>query len=147
MRRVVLKQNFGDQFLIGRFRLYLTTAEDPLDFGLPEKVVQAARAPAGQRKPEQAGAILDYYRYSDSEFWKRKQAFVKASEPLMADPKLTELQKTLAKAEEPIRLDPYLVQLREDTKTSARQSENKRLTVVQDLAWALINSPAFLFNH
>ena len=34
----------------------------------------AARAPAGQRKPEQAAAILDYYRNSDTEFWKRKQA-------------------------------------------------------------------------
>ncbi|NOS71924.1 MAG: hypothetical protein HOP33_18585, partial [Verrucomicrobia bacterium] len=50
-------------------------------------------------------------------------------------------------AEEPIRLDPYLVQLREDAKASGRQNENKRLTVVQDLTWALINSPGFLFNH
>jgi hypothetical protein len=24
---------------------------------------------------------------------------------------------------------------------------NPRLAAVQDLAWALINSPAFLFNH
>jgi hypothetical protein len=66
---------------------------------------------------------------------------------LPLDPKLDELQKTLKKAEEPIRLDPYLVQLREDAQTSAKQRENKRLTVVQDLAWALINSSAFLFNH
>ena len=25
--------------------------------------------------------------------------------------------------------------------------KNKRLTAAQDLAWALINNPAFLFNH
>src|SRR5206468_7142518 len=137
--------HYGEEFLLGRFRLYVTTAPDPLDFGLPEKVVQAARAPAGQRTADQAAAILDFYRYSDSEFWKRKQAFVKASEPLSADPKFTELQKTLAKAEEPIRLDPYLVQLREDSQASAKQGENKRLTVVQDLTWALINSAGFLF--
>jgi hypothetical protein len=74
-------------------------------------------------------------------------AAVKAAEPLPEDPKLAELQKAKMKAEEPIRLDPYLVQLREDAKTSAKQLENKRLTAVQDLAWALINSPAFLFNH
>ena len=49
MVRVVLKQQFGEQYLLGRFRLYLTSAEDPLDFGLPQKVVQAARATAGQR--------------------------------------------------------------------------------------------------
>jgi len=56
-------------------------------------------------------------------------------------------QKNLGKAEEPIRLDPYLVQLREDALASGKQSQNKRLTVVQDLTWALINSAGFLFNH
>ena len=50
-------------------------------------------------------------------------------------------------AEQPIVLDPFLVQLREDAKASGRQTDNKRLTVVQDLAWALINSAGFLFNH
>ena len=86
--------------------LYVTTSEDPLDFGMPEAVVQAARAPAGQRKPEQAAAIIDYYRSHDTEFWKRKQAVAKASEPLPEDPKLTELKQALANAEEPIQLDP-----------------------------------------
>jgi hypothetical protein len=147
MLRLVLKQDFGDQFLIGRFRVYLTSGDDPLDLGLPEKVVLAARAPAGQRSPEQAAAVLDYYRYSDSEFWKRKQAFLKASEPLPADAKFTELKTALNNAEQPIHLDPYLIQLREDAKASARQEKNKRLTVVQDLTWALINSAGFLFNH
>jgi hypothetical protein len=30
---------------------------------------------------------------------------------------------------------------------STRQAADRRLTAVQDLAWALINSPAFFFNH
>ena len=145
--RFVLRQHFGTDYLLGRFRLYVTTSGDPLDFGLPENVVQAARAAAGQRTPEQASAILDFYRYSDAEFWKRKQAAVNAAAPLPADPKLTELQKVLANAEMPVRLDPYLVQLRVDAQASGKQSANKRLTVVQDLTWALINSPGFLFNH
>ena len=114
---------------------------------MPENVVQAARASAGQRTAEQSSAILNYYKTTDAEFWKRKQALAKVSEPLPIDPKLDELQKNLKKAEEPIRLDPYLVQLREDAQTSSKQRENKRLTVVQDLAWALINSSGFLFNH
>ena len=145
--RFLLKQQFGEDYLLGKFRIFLTTSAEPLDFGIPENVVQAARAPAGQRQPEQASAILDFYRDSDSGFWKRKQAAVKAAEPLPEDPKLTELKKNLAKTEEPIRLDPYLVQLRVDAQASTRQTENTRLTVVQDLAWALINSPGFLFNH
>src|SRR5262249_33258370 len=30
--RFILTQKFGDQFLIGRFRLYVTTGAEPLDF-------------------------------------------------------------------------------------------------------------------
>ena len=142
-----LVQRFGDSFLIGKFRLYVTTSDDPLDFGLPEGVAEAVRAPAGERTPEQAAAVIDYYRASDTEFWKRKQVLVTAKLPLPVDPKFTELKQSLAKAEEPIRLDPHLVQLREDTLLSGAQRGNKRLTAVQDLTWALINSGSFLFNH
>ena len=142
-----MQQHYDETRLLGRFRLYFTASEAALEFGMPESVVQAAHATAGARTPHQAAAILDYYRSTDVEFWKRRQAVAKASEPLPADPKLTELQKALSKAEEPILLDPRLIQLREDAVASAHQLENKRLVVVQDLTWALINSPAFLFNH
>ena len=148
MLRFALHQVFGEDFLLGRFRLYLTTSANPLEPGLPESVVNAVRAPAGQRKPEHASAILAHYRDSDAEFWKRKLAAVKAAEPLPVDPKLTDLQKTLALiVEQPVVLDAGLLQLREDAKASTRQRENTRLTVMQDLTWALINSPEFLFNH
>jgi hypothetical protein len=40
-----------------------------------------------------------------------------------------------------------LIQLRNDAKQSAQQLERIRLTAAEDLTWALINSPAFLFNH
>ena len=40
-----------------------------------------------------------------------------------------------------------LAQLRKDFEMSDTQLKNKRLTAAQDLAWALINSPAFLFNY
>jgi hypothetical protein len=145
--RFNLQQHYDDTHLLGRFRLYFTTSDEPLEFGMPENVVQAAHAPAGQRTPEQASAIFEYYRFTDAEFWRRRQAVAQASEPLPADPKFTELQEALAKAEEPIHLDPTFVQLREDAVTSAEQLKDKRLVVVQDLTWALINSSGFLFNH
>ncbi len=145
--RIALKQHYGGPYLIGRFRLYVTSGAEPLDFGLPEAVVKAVRAPAGNRTPEQAAAIVAHYRYTDTKFWKLKQTAVKAAEPLPEDPKLTELKKALAKAEEPVPIDPYLVQLRLDSQASSRQSGDKRLTMAQDLTWALINSAEFIFNH
>jgi hypothetical protein len=44
-------------------------------------------------------------------------------------------------------MDPQLVLLRQDIEMSIKQAAARRLTAAQDTAWALINSPAFLFNH
>jgi WD40 repeat protein len=145
--RFILKQRYGGDYLLGKFRLYVTTSDNPLDFGLPESVVDAARAPAVERSLGQMLAILEFYRNEDGSFWKRKQAAARAAQPLPADSKQTELKTALANAEAPIRLDPGLVQLRQDAKDSTLQAQNTRLTVVQDLTWALVNSPGFLFNH
>jgi hypothetical protein len=47
----------------------------------------------------------------------------------------------------PLPEDSRLLRLRADAKESEGQLVNARLTSAQDLVWALINSPAFLFNH
>ena len=44
-------------------------------------------------------------------------------------------------------LDGEYQRLKAEVQRSEDQLKNKRLIGVQDLAWALINSPAFLFNR
>ena len=78
---------------------------------------------------------------------KLTEEFAAASLPLPPDPKLVSLAEDLADAEKPVLDDPALVRLRSDHAASTQQVANRRLTVIQDLAWALINSPAFFFNH
>jgi hypothetical protein len=64
----------------------------------------------------------------------------------VADDKRTSEQKT-ALADFYHSRDAEWVRLRDAVKAAAEQQKNVRLTGAQDLAWALINSPAFLFNR
>ena len=60
---------------------------------------------------------------------------------------MTGLNAALAKAKNPVVEPQPLVQIRSDTNYSIKQAANRRLTAAQDLVWALVNSPSFLFNR
>jgi len=118
----ILQHRFREGLSIGRFRLWVTTASDPLELGVPEEVRVALQTPAERRTEAQAAAVAAFRRGSDG-------------------------KAALAQAELPVVVDPKLAQLRADAELSERQIANRRLTGAQDLAWALINTPAFLFNR
>jgi len=134
-------------FSIGRFRLWATTSANPLNLGYPAVVVEALKKAAPERTPEEQAAVAAYWKENDPELRKRRFAHVTSQRPLPVDAGIVERRAAIARAEEPVKLDPRLVQIRLDAEQSQAQLVNQRLTGVQDLAWALINTPAFLFNR
>jgi hypothetical protein len=146
--KLSLMQNYsGNNFSLGRFRISVTTSDAPLDFGLPKDVEEILELASADRGDEQRKRLLDYFRQFDREMMKLRDAVAAAKQPLPEDPELKKLEAAVAEAKRPITIDPALVRLRAEVGMSAEQLKHKRLTAVQDVAWALINNPAFLFNH
>jgi hypothetical protein len=144
-----LDQEFQDgQHSLGRFRISVTTAPRPVKLdGLPKNITDLLAVAADQRTEQQQGELLTFYRGVDAELKKLQDAVAEAKKPLPQDPKLQQLRDRLAQASQPLPVEPKLARLRNDVETSRKQLENARLTAAQDLTWALINNPAFLFNH
>ena len=61
--------------------------------------------------------------------------------------RIAALEAAVTKAQAPIQEDFKLVELRQNMEYSTRQAADRRLTAAQDLTWALVNSPSFLFNR
>ncbi len=145
--RFDLNQPRTGTFSIGRFRLWVTTSPQPLNIGLPNAVAEAFKKPATSRSKEDQAAITAYWNESDPDLRKLRLTLGKNQLPLAIDPGVIERRTAVATAELPIKLDAKLVQLRQDSAQSKAQLANKRLTAAQDLTWALINTPSFLFNR
>ena len=143
-----LMHRFSDKMhSIGRFRISVATAEQPVGLSLPQKLMDSLATTADKRSEEQQGKLMELFRARDEELKKKSAAVLESTKPLPADPKLEQLKKELEDAKRPIPDDAQLTVLRRDLKQSSIQLSNRRLTAAQDLAWALMNSPAFLFNH
>ena len=99
------------------------------------------------RTEAQKNVLLSYFRIMDGDFRAKTAAVMASRAPLPPDGKLQELKAAVELAKKPVQPDPALVALRRDVEISVDQAATRRLTAAQDIAWALINSPAFLFNH
>ena len=146
--RITLNQQYSDgKHALGLFRLSAARRPRPVPLGLPaEPAALLAIAPA-DRSPEQADALREHFGQQDEPSKMLAAALAAARTPVPQDAGVTARESALAAAKAPVPLDPTLARLRADVAVSAGQLETVRLTAAQDLAWALINSPEFLFNH
>ncbi len=132
---------------LGRFRLSVANRDGELVLGLPESLNAVAQVPKSAWTEPITKESLGYFRISSSELKALKEKWNKENNPLPEDEQVVTLKKRIERLSIPLVDDNRLVRLRNDVKESETQRSHSRLTAAEDIAWALINSPAFLFNH
>jgi hypothetical protein len=145
--RFKLHQSFDPQHKIGHFRISLSKFHQPVRLGLPEELLAGLSRPEKEWKPEKQKQLAAVFKRDDVELMRLTQAVATAQKPLEMKPEIAKLREKMARVSMPVPPDPALDQLEKDVLMSTSQLENSRLTAAQDLAWALINSPSFLFNR
>jgi len=142
-----LHHKFNNEWALGRFRLSITRGAKPIGLSLPEEFRAILANVADVRTDAQKAVLATYFRAVDVELRKKVAAVSASKAPLPLDPKLKALRDQLEFVQRPLQPDPALFRLRHDLEMSVQQAASRRLTATQDISWALINSPAFLFNH
>ncbi len=141
------QQSRLDGHRIGRFRLSVTDDTTEAALGLSEQLAYLAELPRAKRSKELAEAGDLYFKTSSAQLVKLRATLAKEKRPLPEDELVVQLRNRTEKLEQPLVDDPALVSLRNNFAASQKQLEQRRVTAAEDIAWALINSPAFLFNH
>ena len=132
---------------LGRFRLSIGNRVGELTLGLPESLAAMALVPKSEWTDIVIKESMGYFRLSSNELKKLNETMKKENQPLAEDEQVVTLKKRIERLSVPLVDDSRLVRMRNDVKESETQRLQSRLTAAEDIAWALINSPAFLFNH
>ena len=147
----LLEQQYqSNQHSIGRFRLSVTGEPRPVLYGIPPEIVKVVKLPLAERSEKDRVDLEDFYKANDADRIKLDEGIKVAEQPIKVDKemmRLRQLRNRVAALGKPLPKDPQLAELERAIDLSRRQLENPRLTVAQDIAWALINNPAFLFNR
>jgi hypothetical protein len=142
-----LHHKYNNAWTLGRFRLSVTRGAKPIGLSLPEDFRSVLATVSDVRTEAQKTLLATYHRAVDLELRKKIEAVSASKLPSPLDPRLKALRDQLQFVQQPLQPEPALVRLRHDLEMSVQQAALRRLTATQDISWALINSPAFLFNH
>jgi WD40 repeat protein len=138
----------ADKHRLGRFRISFTTSKAAkLPLGLAEPYRSVVNTSVDQRTDAEKQLLSGYYESIDAALIPVQEALAAAKAPVPADAEVVASQMRLERAKQPIVVDATLERLRADKIQSELQVKNERLTATEDLVWALINSPDFLFNR
>jgi hypothetical protein len=144
--RIICAYGNGD-YLLAHFRLFTTDSSRPLDDGLDAAVADILLLPVEQRTEQQRAQLADHFATHQAEYLDLRHALARERRPLPPDQHLIARQQALETARQPVVDEPRIVRLRQDVGMSVQQVTNCRITAAQDLVWALINTPEFIFNH
>ncbi len=145
--RVVIVNQYPNEHQLACFRLSATSDDGEIPLGLPEDFAALLRTPAEHRSEALRKPLSEYFLAEDNKLRLLEIQLANTRQPLPPNPELVRLQMALEQAKQPLAEPATLTRLKRDVDFSSRQIQNKRLTNAEDLAWALINSPSFLFNR
>jgi len=147
--RVRLSQfHNAEKHRLGRFRISVTTSKsEKIELGLAEPYQAALSVDADKRSEADKQLLTAYFDSIDTEVKASREALAAANAGVPADPEVVAAQARLERSKLPIAIDSQLERLRVDIAQSESQLKNERLTATEDLVWAIINSPGFLFNR
>ncbi len=147
--RFKLHQNYGfdKKHQLGRFRISISTAAQPVGLSVSEELLTTLIQQPDQWSEEQRKYFNALFQRGDQRLLTLRRNLNEAKKPLKIDAGIVERRAALERVSRPVPRDAALVQLENDAQQSEKQLGNRRLTAVQDLVWALVNSPSFLFNR
>ena len=116
---------------------------------LPMAIQRLLAVPGDQRTDAHRKQLADHYRSTDRA-WKSTKvsklpANLQALLRIPASSRTAPQQQAIT--DHFLNQDPGIAQRKAALADAQRRAANPRLMGAQDIAWALINSPAFLFNR
>lgn len=145
--KIIIYQNHNaKEHLLGRFRISVSPTAKP-GLSLPEHFDSIASLPKENRPDDVTGQLQEWFLKTDQNLIALASKLGELSRPLPEDAGVVSRNQQIELLKKPIPMDSVLERCRSDIAFSEQQKSQARLTAAQDLAWALINSPAFLFNH